>query len=32
VTEADTTVKAMGVPVAPGAATSVRRVGWREIF
>jgi len=31
VTQADTTVKAMSVPVAPGAASGVRRVGWREI-
>jgi type IV pilus assembly protein PilY1 len=31
VTQADTTVKAMSVPVAPGAAGGVRRVGWREI-
>jgi type IV pilus assembly protein PilY1 len=32
VTEADTTVASMNVPVAPGAATSVRRVGWREVY
>ena len=31
VTQADTTVRAMGIPVAPGAATGVRRMGWREI-
>jgi Tfp pilus tip-associated adhesin PilY1 len=31
VTEADTTVQAMSVPVANGAAGSVRRVGWREL-
>ena len=31
VTQADTTVRAMSVPVAPGAASGVRRVGWREI-
>ncbi len=31
VTQADTTVKAMSIPVAPGAAGAVRRVGWREI-
>jgi type IV pilus assembly protein PilY1 len=32
VTQADTTVRAMSVPVAPGAAAGVRRVGWREIL
>jgi len=32
VTQADTNVQAMSVPVAPGAALGVRRVGWREIF
>ena len=32
VTEADTTVKAMTVPVAPSSSAAVRRVGWREIF
>jgi type IV pilus assembly protein PilY1 len=31
VTQADTTVRAMSVPVAPPAAAGVRRVGWREI-
>jgi len=32
VTQADTTVKAISVPVAPSATNQVRRVGWREIF
>ncbi len=32
VTLADTTVKAMELPVAPGAGAALRRVGWREIF
>ena len=32
VTEADTTVRAMTIPVAPGAAAGVRRMGWREIL
>ncbi|MEY2920640.1 MAG: hypothetical protein RL261_1945, partial [Pseudomonadota bacterium] len=32
VTQADTTVRAMSVPVAPGAAAGVRRMGWREIY
>jgi len=32
VTQADTTVRAMTVPVAPSAAVEARRVGWREIF
>ena len=32
VTLADTTVQAMDLPVAPGAGTALRRVGWREIF
>ena len=31
VTQADTTVKAMSIPVAPGTSAGVRRVGWREI-
>jgi hypothetical protein len=31
-TLADTTVQAMDLPVAPGAGTALRRVGWREIF
>ena len=32
VTLSDTTVKAMPVPVPPASGTSIRRVGWREIF
>jgi Tfp pilus tip-associated adhesin PilY1 len=28
----DATVRAMNVPVAPGAASEVRRVGWRELY
>lgn len=32
VTQADTTVRAMPVPAAPGAAAGVRRLGWREIL
>jgi len=32
VTLADTTVKAMSVPVGPGAGAVLRRVGWKEIF
>jgi type IV pilus assembly protein PilY1 len=32
VTQADTTVKPMSVPVTPGAGAAVRRVGWRELF
>jgi type IV pilus assembly protein PilY1 len=32
VTLADTSVQAMDLPVAPGAGTALRRVGWREIF
>ena len=32
VTLADTTVQAMDLPIAPGAGTALRRVGWREIF
>ncbi|RPI15932.1 MAG: pyrrolo-quinoline quinone [Lysobacterales bacterium] len=31
VTQSDTTIRAMSLPVAPGAAAQVRRVGWREI-
>jgi Tfp pilus tip-associated adhesin PilY1 len=32
VTQADTTVRAMDVPAAPGAAGEARRVGWSEVY
>jgi hypothetical protein len=32
VTQADTTVRAMEVPAAPGVAGEARRVGWSEIY
>jgi hypothetical protein len=32
VTQADANVRAMTVPVAPGAGADVRPVGWRELF
>jgi type IV pilus assembly protein PilY1 len=32
VTQADTTVRAMDVPAAPGVAGEARRVGWSELY
>ena len=32
VTQSNTAVKAMPVPVPPAAGASIRRVGWREIY